>query len=84
MQTMGSKQMSKILKKDHFSFMDCLYYMKEIPSLQAYAIGLSVLPKNYKVIFLEMLEEHPLGKGMKHVIELDPTKGSTMVYPSSI
>jgi len=63
-QIVDSKHMSKILKKVHFGFMICLYYMEETPSQQTYASSLSSLSWKYKVVFQDILVEHPPKKDM--------------------
>jgi hypothetical protein len=48
---------------------------------QTYALGLSTLLQKYKMVFQDMPMRHPPERGMQHVNELDPAKGSTVVRP---
>ena len=79
----SSEQMDKIIRKGHFGFIARLYTMegpiteiKEQPPEEIHR----VLVK-HQSIFQKLPQGMPPNRGHEHIIELDPTKGPTMVRP---
>ena len=75
--------MNKILRKGHFGFIARLYNM-EAPTIdkqsQHHPKIQKVLDK-HQAVFQDLPVGVPPNRGCEHIIELDPTRGPTIMKP---